>query len=318
MDEGAGVTVVDWSGHDRHAGFADPAPAWAAGFLDGALRFAGNGQSAVYEDGSFLNGLDALTITAWVKSDVTDTDKGILLFDTPIGEDDRDLRYDAAGFLANGRNIIKMGVAVAGEGGVNIVQLESSNNSQTTDWQHLAMVWSSGQDLTLYIDGELDSPTAITAPATGRLAGYSTMTIGKAGKDMVNSSCQGLIDEIRIYDKALTQAEVQGAMRSDPLLAWDPRPANGVTANVFTVLPLAWQPGDKAIAHDIYLGADRTAVSEASLSDTTGIFRGRQTDTSYMPPEPLDLCVRWFWRVDEVREDGAISRGLVWDFMLDD
>ncbi|MEN6333421.1 MAG: LamG domain-containing protein [Phycisphaerales bacterium] len=318
MDEGAGAKAVDWSGHDRHARLADPAPTWAAGFLGGALRFAGSGQSVMYDDGSFLNGLDALTITAWVKSDVTNTDKGVLIFEAPIGEDDRDLRYDADGLLGGGRNVIKTGVAVAEGGTVNVVQLESSDNRQTTDWQHLAMVWSSGQALKLYIDGELDSPTAVTAPATGRLAGYSTMIIGKSSKDAAGSSWQGLIDEIRIYDKALTEAEIRATMRSDPLLAWAPHPANGVTAAVFTALPLTWQPGDEAIAHDVYLGKDRTAVSEATSTDATGIYRGRQTDASYTPVEPVDLCVRYYWRVDEVNADGSVSQGFVWDFMLDD
>lgn len=318
MDEGVGDKVVDWSGYDHHAQFAKPAPAWAPGRLAGALQFAGNGDSAVYADGSFLNGLDALTIAAWVKSEVTETDKGFLIFETPIGNDDRDMRYDAAGITAGGWNVIKVGITVS-EGGVNTVrQIESSNDSQTTDWQHLAVTWSSGQALQLYINGELDSPTSGSGAATGVLADFSTVIIGKGGKDVLDSSWDGLIDELRIYGKALTQQEIRAAVRGDPSLAWNPNPANGATANVFDALPLTWQAGDKAVAHDIYLGDDRTAVSEATVSDTTGIYRGRQSDTSYMPAPPPELIVRYFWRIDEVNSDGTINQGPVWDFMLDD
>ncbi len=318
MDEGLGVKAVDWSGHGRHAQFANPAPAWATGILGGALEFANNGESAVYEDGSFLNGLDALTITAWVKSNVTETDKGFLIFEPPIGEDDRDIRYDATGITGGGWNVLKMGVTISENGADTTVQLESSNNSQTTDWQHVALVWTSGQALSLYLNGELDSPTFNGPAATGQLAGYSTVIIGKASKDTAGSSWDGLIDEIRIYDRALTQAEIQGTLRGDPRLAWGPRPANGATANVFVALPLTWEAGDEAIAHDIYLGDDRAAVSEATPADTTGIYRGRQSDASCMPAPPLELCVRYFWRIDEVNSDGSISRGFVWDFVLDD
>jgi len=318
MDEGAGVRVADWSGHGRHAQFADPAPTWAAGLLDGALLFTGDGQSVVHEDGSFLNGLSALTITAWVKSNVTNTDKGFIICETPIGNDDVDMRYDAAGITAGGRNVIKVGITIS-DGGFNTVrQLESSNDSQTTDWQHLTITWSSGQELRLYINGQLDSPTANSGPATGVSANFSTVIIGKGSKDTAGSSWDGLIDEVRIYRKALTQVEIQAAMRSDPLLASDPRPANGATTNVFTALPLTWLAGDKAMAHDVYLGDDRAAVNEATVSDTTGVYRGRQSETSYLPTPPLELCVRYFWRVDEVGSDGSISRGFVWDFMLDD
>jgi hypothetical protein len=318
MDEGLGIRAADWSGHGRHAQFANPAPTWAAGFLRGALLFANDGESAVYRDGSFLNGLDALTITAWVKSNVTDTDKGFLIFEPPVGNDDRDMRYDASGITAGGRNIIKVGVTISQDGANTTLQLESSDNRQTTDWQHLTLVWASGQALKLYINGQPDSPTFNSDAALGRLADYSTVIIGKAGKDTAGSSWDGLIDEIRIYNRALTQVEVQATMRSDPLLAWNPRPASGATANVFGALPITWQAGDKAIAHDVYLSDDRAAVSEATVSDATGVYRGRQSDTSYMPTPPPELCVRYFWRIDEVNDDGSISRGFVWDFMLDD
>ncbi len=318
MDEGLGRRAADWSGHGRHAQFANPAPTWATGLFGGALLFENDGESAVYEDGSFLNGLDALTITAWVKSNVTNTDKGFLIFEPPIGEDDRDIRYDATGITGGGWNVLKMGVTISENGADTTVQLESSNNSQTTDWQHVALVWTSGQALSLYLNGELDSPTFNGPAATGQLAGYSTVIIGKASKDTAGSSWDGLIDEIRIYDRALTQAEIQGTLRGDPRLAWGPRPANGATANVFVALPLTWEAGDEAIAHDIYLGDDRAAVSEATPADTTGIYRGRQSDASCMPAPPLELCVRYFWRIDEVNSDGSISRGFVWDFVLDD
>ncbi len=318
MDEGLGAKSADWSGHRRHARFADPAPAWATGFFGGALLFAGNGESAVYEDGSFLNGLDALTITAWVKSKVTDTDKGFLIFEPPIGNDDRDMRYDAAGITGGGVNVIKVGVTISADGADTTLQLESSNDSQTTDWQHLALVWASGQALQLYINGELDSPTFTSGAAAGRLAGYSTMIVGRASKDLSGFSWDGLIDEIRIYNKALTEAQVQAAMRTDPWLAWDPWPGSGARMDVSKALPMTWQAGDKAIAHDIYLSDDRAAVSEATVSDTTGIYRGRLSDTSYMPEPPPELVVTHFWRIDEVNEDGSISRGFIWDFILDD
>ncbi len=318
MDEGMGAKAVDWSGGGHHAQFAKPAPTWAPGLVGGALQFAGTGDSAVHADGSFLNGRDALTVMAWVKSDVTQTDKGFIIFEDPIGSDNVDMRYDAQGVTAGGWNLIKAGITVSDGGIGSVRQIESSNDSQTTDWQHLAMTWASGQALQLYINGELDSPTAAGGPIAGVLANFATILIGKGGKDTIGSSWDGLIDELRIYDRALTQPEIQAVMRGDPARAWSPSPANGVTANVFDALPMTWKAGDKAVAHDVYLGADRTAVSEATVFDTTGVYRGRQADASYMPAPLLELVVRYFWRIDEVNADGTISRGVVWDFMLDD
>jgi hypothetical protein len=318
MDEGGGMTAVDWSGHGHHATFASPAPVWAVGQFGGALQFAGNGESAICADGGFLNGLDALTVAVWIKSDVTNTDRGYINFMTPNGNDDRDMRYDAAGSTGGGTIVQKMGLTVAAADGTStVVQLESSNNSQTTEWQHVTLVWSSGQALQFYINGNLDAPTTSSAPATGTLVGHTTVVIGKGGKDNSGtSSWDGLIDEIRIYSKALTQDELQLVMRGDVMLAWDPHPGNGANTDELKAMPMTWQAGEKASQHDVYFGMDRAVIAAATPSDATGTYRGRQKATSFSPTEQLEWGKQYFWRVDEVNSDGTISQGFVWAFTL--
>ncbi len=215
MEEGVGTTAGDWSGHGHHAQFTVPAPAWAMGYSGEALQCAGVGDAAVCADGSFLNGLTALTAMAWVKSNGIGTDKGFLIFQTPVGSDNMDIRYDAAGITAGGRNVIKMGITVSVDGRDTILQLESSDDRQTMQWQHVALVWSSGQALKLYLDGNLDVPTAGGGKAIGSLSNCSTVIIGQGGKDGSDSSWDGLIDEVRIYNRALTQEEIQVLMQSD-------------------------------------------------------------------------------------------------------
>jgi hypothetical protein len=215
MEEGVGTTAGDWSGYGHHAQFTMPAPAWTMGYSGEALQFAGTGDAAVCADGSFLNGLTALTAMAWVKSNRIGTDKGFLIFQTPAGSDNMDLRYDAAGIIAGGRNVIKMGITVSVEGRDTILQLESSNDRQTTQWQHVALVWSSGQALKLYINGALDVPTAGSGKAVGLLSNCSTVILGQGGKDGRDSSWEGLIDDVRIYREALTQEEISVVMQSD-------------------------------------------------------------------------------------------------------
>jgi len=318
MDEGVGATVVDWSGHGRHLTFASPAPTWGTGHFGGALEFAGNGDSAAGTNGSFLNGLDALTVAVWIKSGLTNTDKGFIDFMVPNGNDDRGMRYDAAGGTGGGTNLQKMGLTVAVDAATNtVLQLESSNGSQTTDWQHVTMVWSSGQALQFYINGKPDAPTANSTAVTGTLTGATSVVVGKGGKD-TSGSWNGLVDEIRIYSKALTQEQIELIMRGDPLLAWDPSPANGATTDVVQAVPLTWQAGDEAVRHDVYLGTDQAAVSQADASDATGIYRGRQTGTSFTPATALEWGQMYFWRVDEINGAGSISRGFVWSFTLAD
>jgi len=137
--------------------------------------------------------------------------------------------------------------------------------------------------------------------------------------DAANNYFEGVLDDVRIYDKILTQAEVKQTMRGDPLLAWEPNPTNGSTVYIRDATPLNWSPGDNASQHDVYFGTDRGAVADADSSDTTGIYRGRQSVTIYTPAEGVEWGGGpYYWRVDEYNTDATISKGNVWTFTVTD
>jgi hypothetical protein len=128
-----------------------------------------------------------------------------------------------------------------------------------------------------------------------------------------------MIDDVRIYDYALSDDEIKEAMRGDPLVAWSPKPANNATLNINDVVPLSWQPGNNAAQHDVYFGLDKNAVEDADASDTTGVYRVRQSATSYTPPEGVEWGGGpYYWRIDQVNTDGTISTGRIWSFTVAD
>jgi hypothetical protein len=88
-------------------------------------------------------------------------------------------------------------------------QLETSSNTQTTNWQHLVMTWSSGQVVRFYINGLEDTPTGTDPATTGTITGVTALIVGKGGKDEnANEGWDGLIDDVRIYDYPLSDREV--------------------------------------------------------------------------------------------------------------
>jgi hypothetical protein len=137
---------------------------------------------------------------------VTNTDKGIIICEIPNGSDESvTIRYDAGGADWGGTNLMKMGITTTGDE----QQLESSNNSQTTDWQHLVMTWSSGQLIRFYIDGQEDTPTGRDPNTVGTITGVVALIVGKGGKDQnADQSWDGLIDDVRIYNYALSDGEI--------------------------------------------------------------------------------------------------------------
>jgi len=206
----------DSSTYGRHADpCSDPGgrvPGYVASMpgFGWALDVNGGGDYVEARDpADYLNGLEALTVCVWIKSDINDTDKGFIIFDEPDGTDHMDIRYDTVGAMSDRDDVIKCGIQTT-EGWQEI---ESSEKVQTTDWQHVAIVWTSGERLQLYINGVLDDSFTNQTNKGGTLSGYTKVIVGKGCKEQdPNESWAGLIDDVRVYDKALTAAEIQSIM----------------------------------------------------------------------------------------------------------
>jgi hypothetical protein len=68
----------------------------------------------------------------------------------------------------------------------------------------------------------------------------------------------------------------------------------------------------------VYFGTDKLAVTDAGLSDTTGIYQGRKNTTEFLPSERLEYNQTYYWRVDEFNNDDTVSRGRTWSFTVAD
>jgi len=232
LDENEGILARDATGQGRD-GLLAPSPAWAEGLSGSALDFDGRYDRLTLKHGAKdLEGLAALTISLWLRSDRTGVDRGI--FDTrrwPSGHDDHlALRYDAAGWGGGGRSLLKAGLRTT----AGSTQIESGSQVQTTGWQHVALRWQSGGEIELYLDGR-HAPTSYSqGPLGGTVTGIETLIFGRGPK---GRAWDGRIDGIRIDDRALEPAEIAtlAAARagSDTADAAPPRiRLNGVEASV--------------------------------------------------------------------------------------
>jgi len=143
-----------------------------------------------------INGLGEFSIFVVIKSNATNTDNGFLFHRyPPNGSDDGlCLRYDAAGANSGRSNLIKSGLL--GNTGGN--QIETNNNTQTTNRQTLTIRWASGGRLYSFINGTPDDSS--NNNVTGPLSGLSEIVIGKGAKNNnVNSGWDGYIGSIIFY-----------------------------------------------------------------------------------------------------------------------
>ena len=296
LDEGQGTTVVDWSGH-KNDGTLINGPKWVTGYDEGALELDGSDDYINFSNTSNLPaGNSARSMCGWAKTDTVAAGwRWTAAYGSP--------GTSQAMFI--GMN----GDALYGGGYGDDVFI---NGFWEVDvWHHICLTYD-GTTARLYADG-----IEVAAEAKSWDLVLSRAHIGRQVNDAVEF-WDGLVDDVRIYDRVLTSEEIKQAMRGDTTLAWDPSPADGSIPDIHVAASLSWSSGDKAIEHDVYFGTDADAVADADTS-TDGVYRGRQSAASYNPPEGVEWGGGpYYWRIDEYNSDGTVSSGRVWSFMVAD
>jgi len=301
LDEGEGRDVFDWSGRGNHAKIIG-SPQWVVGQIDIALSFSGGYDEYVdCGNAASLNITNAITLSAWVNTN-----------DAGNSEDNP--------YVTKGNNSYALRHGAGNSIGFYIYDSTSPfsatyavNSGFNGVWHHLAGTYD-GNNLNLYIDGE---PMATTAHV-------GTIDISAFNVNIGSDAAQtwmwynGLIDDVRIYSRGLSQQEIQQIIVTKSEFATRPSPASGSRPDIEHLTPLSWMPGENAAQHDVYFGTDANAVGSADISDTTDIYRGRQDPNTYTPPEELIPGQTYYWRVDEFNADATISRGRIWSFTVAD
>ena len=305
LDEGAGTNALDWSGHGNHGKLFGPE--WTtSGWLydqDGALTFPGNSYVAIHNLSYNDPNSTEVSVCAWVRTS-DPNNQYIIAFDR-----NEYFRLEIAGNGA-GNGQVGWELMTAGD-----YQIDYGSDTRVDDgfWHHLCGVFDNGT-ATVYIDG-LPEPSA----TGGRTFGLGNVRYGFIGANSeatefngargIGTGVTGDLSDVRIYNKALTQDEILQMMRADPLKAWDLRPPSRLVHIDNVPSSLTWRAGDNAAQHDVYFGTDEAAVSRADASDTTGVYRGRQAGTSYVPTDELLWGQNYYWRIDEFNRDGSITKG---------
>ena len=91
--------------------------------------------------------------------------------------------------------------------------------------------------------------------------------------------------------------------------ASNPYPADGAE-NVDINVTLSWTAGFGGALHNVYLGTDFDQVGQSNLGST---LVGQQSGTNY-DPGTLNYNQTYYWRIDEVDNQGMTITGEVWSF----
>jgi fibronectin type 3 domain-containing protein len=192
FDEGAGTTTADQSGNGNTGSLSNTL--WAAGGKYGAALSFNGGARVNVADSTSLHFSTGMTFEAWVKP-VTINDWRTVVLKERTGY------YAGALYASTDTNRPSAHVFTSGDH-----ELRGPAQVPINTWTHLAATYS-GSTLALYVNGA----QVAGAAATGAIATHTgPLRIG--GNAIWGEYFNGLIDEVRVYNRALTATEIQGDM----------------------------------------------------------------------------------------------------------
>jgi hypothetical protein len=198
FDENAGTTAADWSG-SGYSGTVSGAQ-WVAGMPGGggaALRFDGLDDSV--QLGAVDIGGQALTISLWFKADDFGTPSARLISKaTSTSESAHYWMLSTVDSSPKLRFRLKTN-------GATTTLIASSGTLSAGVWTHVVGVYD-GSTMRLYKDGVMVGST----PKTGTVDTNSSVTaaIGNQPTGGGSRPFDGVIDDVRIYDEALTDPQI--------------------------------------------------------------------------------------------------------------
>jgi concanavalin A-like lectin/glucanase superfamily protein len=193
FNEGIGSTVTDLSGNGN-TGILSNVLWTSAGKYGKALVFNGNSSLVTVSDSLSLHLGSAMTLEAWINP----MHKSTYWADV-ISKGNHDYSLGGISHYANGP---PTGAMLGGSSAGTL----GSSDLPLNVWTHLATTFD-GSTLRFYVNGELVS----TEPYSGTIPNSRTpLHIG--GNSIVGQFFTGIIDELRIYQTALTQAQIQSDM----------------------------------------------------------------------------------------------------------
>ncbi|MHC4541210.1 MAG: LamG-like jellyroll fold domain-containing protein, partial [Planctomycetota bacterium] len=306
LDDGSGTTARDSSGNGNH-GTLTGDPEWVAGKIGGALQFDGQGAERVLL-GSFDVTGNAISIACWFKADNLDTPgNDPRMVSKAIGGSNDQHWFMVSSSRQSGIKVLRFRLRT--DGVTSEIKADTTTGTIELDtWIHVTTTWD-GATMRIYKNGV----------EVGSLAKGGTLSAGPAVNVAIGNQptvgddrpFSGLIDDVRIYTRALTPEEIAEVMKgTSPTLASNPSPAYGAT-DVSRDVVLSWTPGEFAPAvngHTVYLSESFTDVNDG--------VGGITLSASSYAPERLDFETIYYWRVDEVNAppDSTVFEGDVWSF----
>ncbi len=194
--------IALWSGEDNtndSVGKHNAEYAYHVEYVPGKVgkAFSFNGTDASVDLGNWFD-LQVFSISLWVKPSASQTAYANIMDDYGTGEEGWNLQYDNQGMEFH-LGLVEGGPGLGSLGHVIIFSLAADT------WQHLMLTRDANNNSSLYLNGNLVGTIAGARPINYTANKYLRLGRWGGGGRFFN----GQMDEIQIYNRALSAAEVQ-------------------------------------------------------------------------------------------------------------
>jgi chitodextrinase len=262
FNEGSGTTVGDASG-SGNAGTVSNTTWTTAGKYGGALTFNGTTSWVTVNDSPSLDLRTAVTIEGWVRP----SSLGGSYRTVVIKQQTSQLIYDLYASNNSSRP-------------VGDIYITSDHQTQGTaklplnTWTFLADTWD-GSTLRLYVNGTQVSSASVTGTMP-----TSTAPLRIGGNSVWNEWFSGQIDEVRVYNRALSATELQSDMNT-PVSADTVAPSTPTglrqTSATTTSVSIAWNASTDNVGvtgYDLKVNGNAAGTSTGTTATLSGLACG--------------------------------------------
>lgn len=206
--DGSGITASDASGNGNTGSLVGD-PSWVDGQLNGALNFDGVNDYINITDNSVLDLSGNMTVSAWVKAANTTNKQHIVSrWGNPYNYQ-LFTNGDCTGGTAFGFSMYNGATRYDA----------CANTTVNTNW-HFVTGTFDGSNVRIYVDSVLKQ----TTPTTGSPQYSGTVNLHIGADSTPGNFFNGIIDDVRIYNIALNQQQIQNAMGNSvapsPIAHW--------------------------------------------------------------------------------------------------
>jgi len=251
FDEGSGTAAADSSGNGN-TGTLINGPVWTTGKVNEALSFNGTNSYVKVTDASSLDP-NTITVAAWIYPANPNSSSQQSI----IAKDGVQRAFDF--------KIVNAKLQMTFETGSNSAAISGNTVLSANTWYFVAATYD-GSKMNVYVNGTLDGSGAANLP-TGWDNNAQPLTIGGVGNGVVYFS--GMLDEVRMYSRELSQAEIQALQNLSTTNVTQPSPGDVAPATLpLKINAVNGSANFKAPGHDTasIVGAFSTGGNTAALS----------------------------------------------------